>query len=347
MRSAGLGRPPPPRLEPAERPALLSALRALDEASPESFEAVFGDGAAARFPAAQTRSLGVVRRARLVRGASGLGRLLDPRRVRATVRLYVIDGRLIATDRPERDARDQVFPLMLEQAAMIASLDVDSNMRVFEPCVGSGVLSIAAASRGASVVATDISPRALAFARFNATLAGVEGRLDLRLGSLATPLRDDERFDLVIANPPFEPLPDGAYLPWHSAGGADGLDVVRALMPAIAPRLTERGRVALVTWVLGGDDPWGDLGPLLATTWPASRRDVAVLADDPLAPHAERFASARGYAAWRRLLADRGLERIRLVLVRIDLAGPPGAASIEPAPLLTEARRVLPRLLVR
>ncbi|MBP2412394.1 tRNA1(Val) A37 N6-methylase TrmN6 [Arthrobacter stackebrandtii] len=67
-----------------------------------------------------------------------------------------------------------------------------------------------------TVVATDISERALAFTRFNLALnapalrleaadldpANPGARVSLRLGSLLEPVAD-ERFDLVVSNPPF------------------------------------------------------------------------------------------------------------------------------------------------
>jgi hypothetical protein len=51
------------------------------------------------------------------------------------------------------------------------------------------------------VVATDVNPRALAVAAFNAALNGI-GNIALRRGSLFEPVAS-EAFDLVVANPPF------------------------------------------------------------------------------------------------------------------------------------------------
>lgn len=57
-----------------------------------------------------------------------------------------------------------------------------------------------ASRHSTAVVATDVSGPALAFAAFNAALAGV--RLDLRRGSMLEPVAG-EHVDLVVANPPF------------------------------------------------------------------------------------------------------------------------------------------------
>ena len=336
MSRRSLGRPRPPRLLSGQAPALLHALAELQASNAAAFETLFTDGDGVPPGSLPRGAVRVLKRARLLR--RGFGPL------RATVRLDVVDGRLVATDRPEREAPDQVFPLMLEQAYTLAVLDVPEGATVFEPCVGSGVLSIAAAARGGKVAATDISPRALAFARFNAALAGLGERVDLRQGSLVEPLDEQERFARVIVNPPFEPVPAGGSLPWHSAAGADGLDVLRALIPELPRHMTVDGRLAIVTWVLGRDDVWGGLGPLLGQAFPGSRREIAVLADDPVAVHARRFVGTAGYAAWLRKLQDEGLDRIRLVHVTVDRAGPQGEAVVDAAPGLEKARRVLPRL---
>jgi methylase of polypeptide subunit release factors len=66
---------------------------------------------------------------------------------------------------------------------------------------GNGVHAILAARHCQSVVATDISPRALAFTRFNLAWNDVEN-VELRLGDRFEPVAGEE-FDLVVSNPPF------------------------------------------------------------------------------------------------------------------------------------------------
>lgn len=80
--------------------------------------------------------------------------------------------------------------------------------RALDLGTGCGIQALHAARHSDAVVATDISARALAFARLNAALAGVP--LDLREGSMLEPVRDDEPFDLVVSNPPFVITPRGA-----------------------------------------------------------------------------------------------------------------------------------------
>ncbi len=72
--------------------------------------------------------------------------------------------------------------------------------RALDLGTGCGVQSLHLAGHSDHVVATDVNPRALAMARFNAALNGID--LDVRDGSLWEPVAG-ERFDLVTTNPPF------------------------------------------------------------------------------------------------------------------------------------------------
>ena len=65
---------------------------------------------------------------------------------------------------------------------------------------GNGIQAVLAAKHARTVVATDISERALAFAEFNCALNGIEN-VELRQGSFLEPVTG-ERFGLVVSNPP-------------------------------------------------------------------------------------------------------------------------------------------------
>jgi release factor glutamine methyltransferase len=89
--------------------------------------------------------------------------------------------------------------------ALIAQLDsvpVGPGMAILDMGTGSGVGAIAAARRGARVVAVDISPEAVRCARINVLLNRLEDRIEVRRGDLFEPVQG-ERFDLVLFNPPF------------------------------------------------------------------------------------------------------------------------------------------------
>ncbi|MGE0004867.1 MAG: 50S ribosomal protein L3 N(5)-glutamine methyltransferase [Parvibaculaceae bacterium] len=125
--------------------------------------------------------------------------------------------------------------------------DVSAVGRVLDLCTGSGCLAILAAHvfPNAVVDAVELSPRALEVARLNFAESGHAERLNLFEGDLFQPVADD-RYDLVVANPPYvdaaamEALPpEFRHEPAMALdGGEDGLDVVRRIL-AEAPRHLE------------------------------------------------------------------------------------------------------------
>ena len=72
---------------------------------------------------------------------------------------------------------------------------------------GCGIQALLAAKHSERVVATDVNPRALAFAAFNAALNGID-KIEFRLGDGFAPV-EGESFDLIVSNPPYviSPMP--------------------------------------------------------------------------------------------------------------------------------------------
>jgi len=70
---------------------------------------------------------------------------------------------------------------------------------------GSGALALGLAKTfpAARVVAVDASAEALALARDNATACGLAGRVEFRASDWFAAIRADERFDLIVSNPPY------------------------------------------------------------------------------------------------------------------------------------------------
>lgn len=138
--------------------------------------------------------------------------------------------------------------------------------RTLDLGTGCGIQALYAATHSDEVVATDVSERALAFARFNAALAGVD--LDLRLGSMLEPVADGG-FDLVVSNPPFVITPrtrpsaaqPSAGLPLYEYrdGGRSGDDLVRDLVTDVGSVLAPGGVAQLLgNWEHRRGEPWQD-----------------------------------------------------------------------------------------
>jgi release factor glutamine methyltransferase len=126
----------------------------------------------------------------------------------------------------------------------------DQRLSVADVGTGSGNLAVAIAYERprAVVVATDVSPAALAVASRNAARHGVSDRVQLRQVPLLGD--DDQRFDLIVSNPPYVADRDRATLqpevrdyepPAALFGGPDGLAVIRQLVAAAPARLRQGG----------------------------------------------------------------------------------------------------------
>jgi methylase of polypeptide subunit release factors len=168
---------------------------------------------------------------------------------------------------------------------------------------GSGLHAVLASRRADRVVATDINPRALAFAGLNAQLNGVTN-VELRLGDLFEPV-SGSRFDLLVANPPFVVGPDRRYV--FRDGGPDFVErVLRG-----APAMLSDGGIAVVSvgWAHDGNDPWAEpLGWLEGSGCDAA---VLRLADlDPLSNGWSFTRDGETSARWADALHAAGLAAV-------------------------------------
>ena len=124
--------------------------------------------------------------------------------------------------------------------------------RVLDLCTGSGAIAIAVAKNSpAEVTATDVSEAACTVARANA--AGAGASVKVLAGDMFAPVAE-EKFDVIVSNPPYIPHGDIAGLqdkvkkfePLAALdGGEDGLDFYRTIAREGVERLTEGGVIFL------------------------------------------------------------------------------------------------------
>ena len=122
-------------------------------------------------------------------------------------------------------------------------------------CTGSGALALSLAKLGNfhPVIATDLSEEALACARKNAEDMGLSDVV-FRAGDLFSALKNGEKCDIIVSNPPYIREGDrGSLAPEvrvYEPGmalfaGEDGLDFYRRIAAGAAEHLTEGGRIYL------------------------------------------------------------------------------------------------------
>jgi release factor glutamine methyltransferase len=123
--------------------------------------------------------------------------------------------------------------------------------RVLDLGTGSGAIAVALAVElpGARIVATDVAAAALEVAPRNALRHRVAERIDFRQGDLFEAVRADERFDVIVSNPPYCRQRElGSLEPevrqWEPTGalvsGGDGMDVTRRIVER-APQFLHPG----------------------------------------------------------------------------------------------------------
>jgi len=230
--------------------------------------------AAAGFPASDaeellSRLLGVGRGALRARAAEMLSgersAALDAQLVRrlAGEPVQYITGRAafrsldLAVDRRVLVPRPETEWLVEAVLEYLAAHDLAARApRVLDLGTGSGCIALAIAHEHAraELVATDASEGALDVARANAAALGLQHRVTFVRGEWLDALASDERFDVIVSNPPYISAPEARALPrdvhdWepHVAlfGGPDGLADLRTIVDEAPRHLRAGGLLAL------------------------------------------------------------------------------------------------------
>lgn len=120
---------------------------------------------------------------------------------------------------------------------------------------GCGIQGLLCAGHSRRVVSTDINPRALNIAAFNAALNGIDN-IEFRTGSLFEPVAG-ETFDLITMNPPFAISPDNRFI-FRDGGMADD-GFVRTILET-APGYLNQGGICQITaqWAHVTGQDWRD-----------------------------------------------------------------------------------------
>jgi len=132
---------------------------------------------------------------------------------------------------------------------LIRETDLARGRRVLEIGTGTGLIALCCLQAGAArVVATDINRQAIANTAFNAAALGLDGRLELRLVDANSPeaysrLAPEERFDLIISNPPWENRRPQTIA--EHALYDENFRLLRSLIAGLRERLTPGGRAYL------------------------------------------------------------------------------------------------------
>ena len=179
--------------------------------------------------------------------------------VRATLKLVPHGDLLLGSDRDDGGMDAHWVAGIHPPSVTLAKLTVRRPVaRALDTGTGNGIQALLASRHAETVIATDVNPRALDFARLNAALNGVEN-LELREGSYFEPV-EGERFDLLTCYPPYVISPENRYA--FRDSGLQG-DTVSRVVVEQAPELLDEGGFAhiLVSWAHPPGDWWSPLEP--------------------------------------------------------------------------------------
>ncbi len=180
------------------------------------------------------------------------GQTLLPR-----VLLMPIEHLLVASDPPTGIETGQSADLVLwanPTSKLLHRFTIRrSSGRTLDLGTGNGIEALWAASHSEQVTATDLNPRALQCAAFNARLNAVEN-IEFLAGDSFEPVAG-RRFDLIVANPPFFITPANRYLFCDNPLELDQL--CRKLVREVPAHLNEGGYYQMVCeWAQVKGQPW-------------------------------------------------------------------------------------------
>lgn len=155
---------------------------------------------------------------------------------------------IILSDFPESGRPDAVFPLCHENLYFVDNFVIPKNSTVLDLCTGSGIIALFAARKAKNVVAVDVNPRAIKFAKYNAELNGLIDKIDYRIGSLFDPVKDMS-FNVITVNPPFEPTPSEYINYLHSDGGEAGANILKEIVARSPKYLLPNGSFQMIFYL--------------------------------------------------------------------------------------------------
>lgn len=154
----------------------------------------------------------------------------------SSVWLYPAEDLVLASDRA-KDLQDAVFPAISPLSfRFLKRMSRSPATAALDLCSGSGVAALLLSQHCPQVIASDVSPRAVHFAKFNCLLNGRDHVTAVE-SDLYSALQG-KTFDRIVAHPPYVPSLSNAVI-WRD-GGATGEEPLRHIVEGL-PAFLRRG----------------------------------------------------------------------------------------------------------
>ena len=146
----------------------------------------------------------------------------------------------------------EVYDPAEDSFLLLDSLSVNPQDTLLEIGTGCGLIALAYAQRGVQVLCADINPFAVELVQRNIVRNQqiLKGKIEVRHGDLFSMLEKDERFKIIIFNPPYLPTTikqqTGKWFDIATDGGRDGLRITRRFLHEVSLHLTPGGSAYFV-----------------------------------------------------------------------------------------------------
>jgi len=148
------------------------------------------------------------------------------------------------------DFHPEVYEPAEDTFQLIAAVEVKEGDIVLEIGTGVGIVALECARIGAEVICSDLNPYAVKLTKHNYLInkSSLKGSIEVRQGNLFSVVNKDERFDVIIFNPPYLPtqsedcIGGTGWFDLATDGGIDGLELTKRFINGLSKHLKKTGR---------------------------------------------------------------------------------------------------------
>lgn len=152
----------------------------------------------------------------------------------------------------------EIHPEVYEPAEdtfqLIEAVEVKEGDTVLEIGTGCGIVALECVRIGADVICSDLNPYAVTLAKQNYLInkPSLKGSFEIRQGDLFSVINRDERFDVIIFNPPYLPtqpedrIGGTGWFDIATDGGVDGLELTKRFIEGLSKHLKKTGHAYFV-----------------------------------------------------------------------------------------------------
>jgi release factor glutamine methyltransferase len=141
----------------------------------------------------------------------------------------------------------EVYDPAEDSFLLLESITIGPEDSILELGTGCGLIALECACQGAQVICTDINPYAIQLTRRNIERNRhlLKGNIEIRQGDLFSVLKNNERFTVILFNPPYLPTKKndkiGGWFDTATDGGPSGLRLTRRFLQELHKHLRPAG----------------------------------------------------------------------------------------------------------